>query len=495
MLVACVACGILTAPALTLEECLDRHEIGWAASALRSPAPDAGSGVLEQRFLENDLVVWAELVNVEFKAVESEAVKFELKGRASTYESSKHTLLGEVDLRVREYLKGEGPDLISAIVEGQVVFNSPDIEDCAKLALEAEVGQLFGSKEGIALLDSTSDPNLYHMGRARENFGGWLGHYSTWLPYKDGSFDSGGSDGWISFADVRRRGSGVIEEYTHSQDEGWQSCVYQKYFDKGRDPWAYQGGFRPYEDYRDHDIIFNGERAPVPSGAMVWNYPDPRGYRTKIHMSLEGEDADLFEVAYQPEYELANRWRTAPGVGGGGLHLAIWYIPPEGRLEQWEGVVPGHVVTAVEDLAEGEYEFNLRSEYRVEDSGVCEQHGGEPQKFRVIVDRDRPTVPPAPTNVQVAQDREGWTISWDPVGGADTYWFKEYRLDGGGEEIDVAMNTNTEDTQYHIRLSDMKGCGDVIYIEIWTHGDGMTYLWDFGENSEPIQLRTEPCAQ
>ena len=83
MLSSCVACGILTPAALTLEECHDRYEISSVALTI-SPAPDTGSGVLEQRVLQKDLVVWAELVNVEFKAVESESFALELKGRDQT---------------------------------------------------------------------------------------------------------------------------------------------------------------------------------------------------------------------------------------------------------------------------------------------------------------------------------------------------------------------------------------------------------------------------
>ena len=163
-----------------------------------SPATETGSGVLEQRVLQNDLVVWAEVVKVEFKAVETEEFALELKRSSMDYylyENSDYTytLLGEVELRVREYLKGKGPDLLTAIVEGQMAFNSPGAQDCAKLAMEAEVGLLFGSKEGIALLESTSDPKLYHMGQAHENFGGKDGHHSMWLPYKGWTFDSGGS--------------------------------------------------------------------------------------------------------------------------------------------------------------------------------------------------------------------------------------------------------------------------------------------------------------
>ena len=316
--------------------------------------------------------------------------------------------------------------------------------------------------------------------------------HSTWLAGEDGRFYDGKPDEWIGLADVRQRVSSVIEEFNRSDDEKWRSCVYNKYFNKGRNPWDYRGVGRAYEAYRDHDIIFNGERVPVPAGTMVWNYPDYNGYRSELQMRLEGEDADLFEVAYHSEYErTANEWRATSG--GSGHHLAIWYIHPKGIAEQWRETVPGHVIKAVEDLAEEEYQFNLHVEDRSEDFVDCGQEDPEPSKFRVIVDVDRLTVPPAPSNVEILDDPEGWTIGWDPVDGVDDSWVYVYRLDGDGEKIRARLGADTEDSRYRIRLAEMKGCGDVIYVEIWPQGDDETYLNDFGENSERIELRTGPC--
>lgn len=506
LVLAIMACGTSSPPARSAEECHDRYEISLAVPTM-SPAPETGSGVLEQRVLQNDLVVWAELVSVEYKAVENDQIALELKRSSMDYRSYENSgyeyaLLGEVELRVHEYLKGEGPDLLTAFVEGQVFFDSSGAGDCAKLALEAEIGPLFGSIEGIALLNSTGDSNVYHLGRAHENFGGKDGHHSTWLPYhqstwlpnEDGSFYIGGSDGWIGPSEVRRRVSSVIEEYTKSQDEKWQNCVYWKYFNLGKDidPWAYRGAPLPFHRYRDHHIIFNGEHVPVLAGTMVWKYPDPNwaGDKIDVHMRIEGKDAHLFDVAYHSESELTfDTWRGTPF--GRRHYLAIWHRPNE---EQWTVTFSGHVITAASDLEEGEYEFNLVIWYGDDEDFVdCGQDTVEPQQFRVFVDRDRPTVPPAPNNVQVTLDREGWRISWDPVYGAGSYRVKVYRLVGDEEEVDIRLDTQTTEPQHDIRLSDMKGCGDVIYVEIWPHGNGTTYLSDYGESSAPIDLRTEVC--
>ena len=390
----------------TLKECRDRYEIGVAAVS-ESPGPDIGSGVLEQRILEKDLVVRAEVLNVEFKSVEIKAVKFELKDLAWLYESYRYTLSGEVELRVHEYLKGEGPDLMNAIVESQLVFSDPDAKDCAKRKLDAEVGELFDSSEGIALLASTNDPDLFHMGRAHENFGWKNWHdsvrrpeyrHSTWLPYKDGRFYTRGPDGWMSLAEVQRRVSSVLEEYNRSSDKRWQRCVSYKYFVKGRDPWAYRGFPFSYKDYRDQTVVFTGEDVPVPAGAVVWvstdpYYVDEKGRRIlniSRSMSMEGGHADLFEATYHSAFQYtANEWEATPSEIG--HYEAIWQKDRDGEAYQFQTTYPSLVVTAVEDLEEGEYTFNFKehTKFDGQDPVDCGQDDGGPRLFKVIVDKDR----------------------------------------------------------------------------------------------------------
>ena len=340
------------------------------------------------------MVVWAELANVEYQAVENEAIKFELKGPTPIYESYMYTLLVVAELRVHEYLRGEGPDIISAIVEGQLVFNDLGEVGCAKRILEKEVGPLFGSNEGIALLESTSDPNFYHLGMAYENFKVTEGHHGTWLPYKTGSLIVGGREGSLSLTDVRQRISSLLEEYNRHDDERWQDCVYGKYYSKGRDPWRYRGVSIPLIYYRDHHIIFNGEHVPVPTGTMVWishdaDYGDSSGRSLEIStsISLEGENADLFEVTYHSEYVYdAGEWQGSSG--GIGHYLALWYRPAEGRAEQWQSTAAGHVITAAQELEEGEYSFDLHIEYGGADFVDCGQDDYGPSEFKVIVDKE-----------------------------------------------------------------------------------------------------------
>lgn len=501
-----LACGDdVSIPGMTgrsNEECPEGYdEIGLAHKDPYSEGREyQGSGVLEQRVLEKELVIWAEVLGVEGKVVEKDSIEFELKGDSDVYKDYSYILFHEVKLQVSEYLKGEGPDLITAVVESQLAFNSREEGDCAasKLAAEvrAELNPVFDSDAGIAFLDSTNDPDLHYMGLAYENFSNYSGFQSTWLPTDHGGFPGAVVD-WTtgdhgSIDDVRKRVSYVLEEYNRRDDEAWGECLFNRYFEEGTDPWAYQGVLLPYDFYRDHTFIFNGEHVPVPAGTMIRGWSNYYGDESSIILSLEGKHADLFEIAYHSEYEYtANGW---VGISGSrGHQLAIWYKPREGRVEQWQSTDTGHVITVVEDLEEGEYEFILRIES--EDIVDCGQSRFEPREFRVIVDKERVTTPPAPTNVQVVMDSEGWTITWGPRFGVDYNWVKVYRLEGDEERIDVNLefDPDPEDSQHFIRFADMKGCGDVIYIEIWPKGDGTTYLRDFGEPSEPVKFEAEPC--
>ena len=302
-------------------ECLSRYDIrNVAGDSTWATEIDNGAGVLEQRVLQGDLVVLGQVLDVDPKVVPIDSVKSKLL-HPSIYEGFEHTLLIEVDLRVREYLKGEGPNRITAVVEGQSVFNTKEEGDCAKTVFTQEFGRLIESDQGIAFLAATGDPNFYHLGYADENFAEtWVDH-STWLAGEHGRFYDRNRDEWIGLDEVRRRVSSVIEEYDRSDDQRWQSCVYNKYFYKGRDPWAYWGVGRSYQDYRDHDIIFNGERVPVRAGAIVWSYAGYNGNRSELHMRLGGQECrpvrgrvSLRVRAYCQRMEGHQRWqRTSPG--------------------------------------------------------------------------------------------------------------------------------------------------------------------------------------
>ena len=222
--------------------------------------------------------------------------------------------------------------------------------------------------------------------------------HSTWLPYKDGRFYNRGPDGWISLAEVRRRVSSVLEEYNRSSDERWQRCVFYKYFGKGRDPWAYRGVPFLHHEYRDQTVVFTGEDVPVPAGAVVWistdpYYVDEKGRRIlniSRSMSLEGDHADLFEATYHSAFQYtANEWKGTDGEMGP-HYEAIWHKWHDGKAHQFQMTYPSLVVTAVEDLEEGEYTFNFKehTKFNDQDPVDCGQDDGGPRLFKVIVDKD-----------------------------------------------------------------------------------------------------------
>ena len=270
--------------------------------------------------------------------------------------------------------------------------------------------------------------------------------------------------------------------------------MFNKYYDKGRDPWAYSGVPIPFEYFRDHNIIFNGEDVPVRAGTMVWIWKDVNGDGSGISGRLEGEHIHLFELTYHTEYEYTvNEWKG--NYGGKGQHLAIWYKRKEGEVEQWPTTTAGHVVTVAEDLEDGVYRFTPRFEGG---RGVdCGQPKIEPGQYTVIVDEDGPPTPPAPTIVQVKRwpESETWMIDWDNRHGVDYHQVEVYRLNEGEREIDEALGGDSDSNFHQIRSTDMKGCGDVIYIELRAKGDGGIYLGDFGEPSEPVKIEAEPCEQ
>ena len=373
-----------------------------------------GTGLLEQLVLERELAVRVEVVDVESKVAELETAKFEWRGDPYIYGQYRYTVLSEVELVVHEYLKGEGPGTITAVVEGQVVFNSSEATSCAKRVLEDQAGPwaIDIGDEGIALLDSTRYPDLYYLGLASEIFSDGsvqsIGH-STWLPHGDGSFYNRSedrdfydwsSDGQISLAEVRQRVSSVLEEYGRRDNERWRRCVVGKYFNKGRDPWVRHRGVGSYDNYRDHRIIFDGEHVPVPAGTTVWvspkggYYTDDGGNRITVsfNMDLAGEDADLFQAAHRTEYlYFPNEWVGRSGSSGAASYLAIWHRPRPGERKQTAYTTEAWVITTAQELTEGEYNFNLLIEYVVEGQEPidCGQGGPEPRKFDVIVDGDK----------------------------------------------------------------------------------------------------------
>ncbi|MCY4651723.1 MAG: hypothetical protein OXC95_01005 [Dehalococcoidia bacterium] len=311
--------------------------------------------------------------------------------------------------------------------------------------------------------------------------------------------------------------------------ENPKDCSGRRYFDLS-DRWDYKGASWSWEWYRDHDIIFHGNHVPVPSGtiirtlsehAIAWNYPEIDVRGNDVHMRLEGNDSALFAVEYHPNYQLTyNKWQGLHDVSAYsddmheietalasntcfGFCKAIWHIPDDRhQTHQFQANFKGHIITTVQELPEGEYEFDLHIEFDYGYGFDCGQGDPEPRKFRVIVDRDIPTVPPAPTDVQVSErdDGDGWMVSWQPVDGIENYTIQVRRaqVDEHLREENpgyggILANQKADEPPHHLELADIWGeCGNVLYLEMYALGDGTTYLRDFGGISETVRLHVPP---
>ncbi len=311
--------------------------------------------------------------------------------------------------------------------------------------------------------------------------------------------------------------------------ENPKDCSGRRYIDRG-DRWDYKGIPWSWEWYRDHDIIFHGNHLPVPSGtiirtfserAIAWNYPEIDVRGNDVHMRLEGKDAALFAVEYNPNYQLTyNKWRGLPDMSAysDDMHemataralntcfdfcKAIWHIPDAHYTLQFQADFKGHIIRAAEDLPEGEYEFDLHIEFDHGYGFDCGQGDPEPRKFRVIADKDRPTAPPAPTDVQVSErdDGDGWMVSWTPVDGIEFYTIEVSlaRIDERLREenpgyFGIVASPNADEPPYHLELWYVRRvCGNVLYLEMYALGDGTTYLRDFGGVSETVRFHAPPC--
>lgn len=477
----------------TVHECLVRNDITSVGGGIMwmSPKPDIGEGLLEQRALDKDLVVVGQVLGINPQVVTVDSVKSKLL-MPSIYKGYERTLIVEVHMLVSEYLKGNGPDEITAVIEGQNVFNTEEDGACAKAAFEDKYGQLFESEQAIAFLTHTRDPDSYSLGYALEIFTGSQQDHGSWLVGERGMFYDATLEQWIGLDEARQKVTGAVEEYNRRDDQRWRDCVYYKYRYKGKDPWNYRGGPLLPVYSRDHDVIFNGERVPVRAGTRIWSYADHYGFKAESQLRLRGKDASLFDVKYHSQFEwIVNEWSAANG--GYDHRLAIWHVAPDGPAEKWRETDAGYVITAVEDLPEGEYEFYLHHEIRSGDYVDCGQDHPEPNRFRVFVDEAKLTVPAAPTNVKILDDDAGWTIVWDRVDDVEDYWVYVYRLEEGGEEVRAYVGEDTQDPGYRIDFDELNGCDDLVYVRITPRGDGETYLRDFGARSELIELRTGPC--
>lgn len=306
----------------------------------------------------------------------------------------------------------------------------------------------------------------------------------------------------------------------------WRECIHWEYIDRS-DPYVRDTPHdRDFDSYRDHNVIFHGKHVPVPPNTAVWYLLDRFAWaRTGgEHIQwLEGADADLFSVEYRAladsEY---GEWQGTAGMpGSSDFYLATWFKPDD---QSGNPIYDGYNATVIantQELAEGEYTFDLYLRHM----GYYKVNCGrgrirEPSKFKVIVDRDRPTVPTALTGITVSEqstpfEADGWILEWEHIEGVGEYFIETYIPHMGGEYVlyrdyepkpewsGDMVNVHIRESatrlrcekHYYIGDTSKNVCGDgSFYVRIYAIGDRVGYLDARSEPSEPVRLQLDLSA-
>ena len=99
-------------------------------------------------------------------------------------------------------------------------------------------------------------------------------------------------------------------------------------------------------------------------------------------------------------------------------------------------------------------------------------------------------IAPAPGNVDVSLSAGTFTITWDAVAGAANYE-SQFRTGGSGGTWTSVGTTAT--TMLTYSPTGGPECGTTYEFRVRAHGDGTTYVSDWGEPSEPEPYTTEAC--
>ena len=351
------------------------------------PDPDS----LETRALERDIVVRATLVNDEVKVVDAEvatrlgnSIEAEPYGGWSHYGKVKYALLHELELRVHEYLKGQGPDRIVAIVAGQRASDSKAVIECVKRGYEEEVS--FEKTEAIFFLSFTHNPDEHYLGLSDTITRKRPITWSPMMPGSDGEFYFREKDEWFSLDEIRRRVSDVIEEYTRFEDAGWQECIVRKYQDR---EWAKTHGMSmgmpiPLDMLPKQVFSFSGENAPVTAGTTIWEFPDGF-YQGRYSPRLEGENSEQFEITFHEDYQVTfnSKWEGTDVKGPNSVYSAYWTLTTSGTTSESTSRQPAHILTATEDLPQGVHRFSIS--WRDNEARDCGQDPAWTNEYLVVV--------------------------------------------------------------------------------------------------------------
>ena len=463
------------------------------------------TGTLEQQGLDDDTIVHAEMLNSEIKIVETETVPFRIRSFFNYPPPyPKYMTVTEMELEVIEYLTGEGPDRITAVVEGQVGFDDWAARHCAKSIHEHDVSEPLDIDRGIAYLKSTDDPDIYYLGLALNNFATkyssnqGVALSSVWLPFVgNGEFYNRNEDEWNTLEDIRHRIATLTEEYGRYGDGAkWRMCVRGKYFSHGRRRGEAYGlaplipGFLPTQI-----IHFRGADAPVKVGTTIWQHPiwPQDGEGGELAAWLDGQDAGRFEITYRPEIDLLDlhdRWQSEL-IYVYGVYWANW-TPKEDASSPGVARSPGYTLTATEDLPQSTYRFTL--EIRSPDFVDCGQETDSTEYVVAVTEPGGPTQLPPPPRLSVREKTSDHiVIDISPVAGATKYLLsglhpKPY------EHFEPIVEV-TGESSFTIRRDELE-CDRWYWIGAQSFGDGQNYIEYWGEPlgySDWVKIITRTC--
>ena len=440
-------------------------------------------GTLEQQVLEDGLIVHGKLVKSEAKVVETASLPFEAEPYLDRSESNypKYMTVSEVKVEVIEYLNGEGPDDVTAIIDGQVRFSDWAARHCAMFYHEQDVLEYLNLDEGIAYLKATEDPDIYYLGLSINHFSErphtrWLHHVGN------GKFYDKNEDEWIRIGEARRRIATVVEEYNrHGSDVKWRECVESKYWRYGWRRGQRMGLIRPSLRHLPKQIIhLRDESAPIEAGAMIWQLPrqDYESDGSELNLRLEGEDADKFEVNYQEEFQYSrSRWK-GDAILVYEIYWGIW-TPRKGPLPEGDNTqLPGHLITVSESLPAGTYRFYLYEE--AADAVDCGQEE-DPTEYVVVVTEEGKSLelPPPPTVTKTEWTDDSVIFQITPVTGVSKHLISA-KYSGKPYQYFEPIGEITDETTYTVWLDDFE-CGQSIWIGAQSFGDGERYAKFWGE--------------
>ena len=463
--------------------------------------------VLELRALRRDIVARATLVKDEVKVVDAEvasrlgnSIDVDTHGAWSYYSDYKYTLLHELELRVREYLKGQGPDRITAIVAGQRVSNSEAEIECAKRAYEGELN--FEEKsEGIFFLEVTDVPDRYYLGLSYSITGKDPFSWSPFMPGTDGEFYLRERGEWVGVDEIRGRVSDAIQEYSRYEDADWQQCVMGKYLAREWLRGQYRGLGISLEYLPKQVFSFSVEDVPVTAGTTIWEFPDT--YLTGLSPRLEGESASRFEITFHQDHQFGFdryghffRWEGTSVMGLNAVLSAKWTAAAEDTVAERTSRQPGYTLTVTEDLPQGLYRFFLS--WRDREARDCGQGQGGTEYLVVVTEPGGPSEPPpAPTTeLRLYDESNSIEVSWENLLGVSKYVLngtrRNVRYDYFKPIVEIqAPSEDATEVTWSIDLSTLP-CDMQYDYNVQARGDGKTYIDDWGQPSEYVGLIVTP---